>query len=171
MTHAGRCIGSVLVLVTSLACSKEAATPAPDTQADVGAIVAVREREAALLATGNMDSLLQQVYSEDVTFHPPNEPAVHGRDAAKTWGDAMFAQFTMTARYTGSETAVSGDMAVDPYTATLTITPKAGGAPMEEQIKGIHVLRRQADGTWRIVYDGWNTNAPAPPPPPAATKR
>ena len=70
MSHARRWIGSALVALTALACAREAATPAADTQADVAAIIAVRDREAALLAAGSMDSMLAQVYSDDVLFHP-----------------------------------------------------------------------------------------------------
>ena len=165
-------LASALLMAATLGCAKESSPPQADTQADAAAILAVRDREAALLAAGQTDSLLATVYSDDITFLPPNEPMVQGREAAKAWAGAMLAQVTMTARYESlQQPVVTGDLAVDTYTATLTLTPKAGGAPMEEQIKGIHVLKRQADGTWRIVLDTWNTNAPAPPPPPAAGKK
>ena len=60
-------------------------------------------------------------------------------------------QITMTGRYTSSEVSVSGDWAVDRYTATLTATPKAGGSATEEKIKGVHIMKRQPDGTWKVV--------------------
>lgn len=148
------------------ACSKPAATPA-DTSADEAAIRAVLQQESMMLATGNADSVLT-VYTDDVKFLPPNEPMVDGAAAAKAWAGGMFAQMSLTAKYTSSSVQVSGDMAVDRYTATLTMTPKAGAA-MTEQIKGIHVLRKGADGTWKIAQDTWNSDAPpaAPPGPPA----
>ncbi len=146
------------------ACAKPAATPA-DTSADEAAINAVLQRESMMLATGNADSVLT-VYTDDVKFLPPNEPMVDGAAAAKAWAGGMFAQMTLTAKYTSSIVAVSGDMAVDRYTATLTITPK-GGAAMSEQIKGIHVLRKGADGSWKIAVDTWNSDAPPAAPPSA----
>jgi ketosteroid isomerase-like protein len=38
---------------------------------------------------------------------------------------------------------------------------------MTEQLKGVHVMRKGADGSWKIAVDVWNTDAPTPPPPPA----
>jgi ketosteroid isomerase-like protein len=45
------------------------------------------------------------------------------------------------------------------------VTPKAAGAkPTTETIKGLHVLRRQTDGSWKIIQDIWNNDAPPPAP-------
>ena len=152
--------GLSLVLVAACA---PAGSPA-DTAADVAAINAVREQEMALVAAGSADSLAA-VYAADVVVMPPNEPAVNGMEALRTWAQAMFGQMSMTGRYTSSQVTVAGDWAVDRYTAVLTATPKAGGAAMEEQIKGVHIMHRGADGAWRIAQDVWNSDAPPPPPP------
>jgi ketosteroid isomerase-like protein len=86
--------------------------------------------------------------------------------ALEAWWNGMLTQATLTARYTSSEVTVSGDWAVDRYTGEITITPKAAGAaPMTETIKGVHVLQRGADGSWRIVQDVWNSDAPPPAAP------
>jgi ketosteroid isomerase-like protein len=31
-----------------------------------------------------------------------------------------------------------------------------------ETIKGVYVLHRQADGSWKIAMDVWNADAPPP---------
>lgn len=158
----------VLVTVAALACTKPASKP--DSQADVAAINGVRERELAFVNTGNLDSLMT-VYSSDIVSMPPQEPAVTGQDGIRKWGEAMFAQVALNVRYTSSEVSVSGDWAVDRYTATLTATPKAGGSAVAETIKGVHIMKRQPDGTWRIAQDVWNSDAPLPSSPPLpATK-
>jgi ketosteroid isomerase-like protein len=48
-------------------------------------------------------------------------------------------------------------------TYTMTLTPrKAGAKPLPtEEGKYIEVLKRQGDGSWKIIYDIWNPNAPA----------
>jgi uncharacterized protein (TIGR02246 family) len=148
-------------------CSPPAAQD--NTEADVAAINAVRDREITLVVAGNIDSLVA-LYTPDVAMMPPNEPAVNGQDALRTWTEAMVSQATVSGRYTSSEVTVSGDWAVDRYAGVLTATPKAGGAPMEEQIKGVHIMKRGTDGVWRIAQDVWNTDAP-PPPPPAPAKQ
>jgi len=148
------------------ACTRQA-PPAVDTAADVAAINAVRAREVAALSSGNIDSALA-VYTSDVQMMSPNEEIIVGSAALRTWFENFLATATVTARYTSSVIDVSGDLAVDRYTGELTMTPKAAGAaPMTEVIKGVHVMRRQADGSWRIAQDVWNADAAPPPPPPA----
>lgn len=168
MTSSRQWMVPVLVTVAALACTKPASQP--DAQADVTAINGVREREMAFVSTSNVDSLVT-VYTSDVTFMAPNEPAVQGQDALRKWGEATFGQITMTGRYTSSEVSVSGDWAVDRYTATLTATPKAGGSAIEEKIKGVHIMNRQPDGTWRIAQDVWNSDAPLPSSPPLPARK
>jgi ketosteroid isomerase-like protein len=59
---------------------------------------------------------------------------------------------------------VAGDWAIQRYAYQLTLTPKAGGQSMEERGKGIHIFRRQPDGSWLIVQDIWNSDAPPAAP-------
>jgi ketosteroid isomerase-like protein len=145
------------------ACAEQAA--APDTAADVAAINALREREAAMLNTGNVDSLLT-VYATDVHMMPPGEPAQIGHASLRPYIEGMFGAVSLSAKYTSGGVVVAGDWAIDRYTAELTITPKAaGGMPTTEVIKGLHICQRQADGSWKIAYDVWNMDAPPPAPP------
>lgn len=167
MKNSGQWLVPVLATAAAFACARPA--PQADTEADVAAINGIREREVALASSGSMDSLLT-VYASDVHWMPPNEPAVHGEEALRKSWEAMLGQVTLNVAYTSSEVSVSGDWAVDRYTGVITATPKAGGSPTVEQIKGVHIMKRQPDGTWRIAQDVWNSDAPAPPsPPPPAT--
>jgi ketosteroid isomerase-like protein len=142
--------------------------PPADTAADERAINAVREREITAFSAGAVDSLLA-VMDPDAVMMPPNEPIVVGTDAVRTWAQTMASQVTVNARYTGSKININGDWATERYTAVLRFTPKAGGAAAEDVLKGIHIYHRQPDGSWRIVQDVWNADAPpqAPAPPPA----
>ena len=57
----------------------------------------------------------------------------------------------------------SGDVAYAVGTYRMALTPKKAGAkplPVDEG-KYIEVLKRQDDGSWKIVYDIWNPSAPA----------
>lgn len=157
-----------MTVMTAFGCARPANQT--DTRADVAAINETREREIALVATGDANRL-SSVYTSDVAMMPPNEPAVHGQDAMRKWAEATFGQVTMSGRYTTSDVSVAGDWAIDRYAGVLTITPKGGGSPTEEKIKGIHIMKRQPDGTWLIAQDVWNSDAPPPASPPApATK-
>jgi ketosteroid isomerase-like protein len=173
MMNSGRWMLPVLLtMVTSVGCApSEPQTDAQtDTQADASAINQVREREISLVGTGDINKLLT-VYTSDVVVMPPNEPAVTGHDAVRKWGEAMFGQATITGRYTSSQVTVSGDWAADRYVGVLTVTPKAGGSPAEEKIKGVHIMKRQPNGAWLIAVDIWNTDAPPPPSPAPPAKK
>jgi ketosteroid isomerase-like protein len=153
-------------LAVAAGCAPGNATPEPvDTAADVAAINALREHEAEVINSGS-SAALGEVYAPNIVMMAPNEPVQSGLAALTTWWDGMASQVTLSARYTSSEVTVSGDWASDRYTGEITITPKAGGAPMTETIKGIHVLQKGADGSWRVVQDVWNSDTPAEPAPP-----
>lgn len=176
MRHPARWIVVVIAGAALQACATKAEPPAQtgqaNTEKDVAAVNAVQDREIAMVATGSADSLAT-VITSDAELMPPDEPAVHGLDAVKKWAEeTMFSQASVSGRYTSSDVTVSGDLAVARYTGELTITPKAGGAPVTERLKGIHVMKRQPDGSWKIAQDVWNSDAPAgPPPPPPAKKK
>ena len=51
--------------------------------------------------------------------------------------------------------------AIEHYNGVMAVTPKKGGPILEEHVRGIHVYRRQPDGSWRIAQDIWNAEPPA----------
>jgi uncharacterized protein (TIGR02246 family) len=140
-----------------------------DTSADVAAITALAEREMAAFTAADT-AALEAVFAADALLMAPGEPVVRGLPAMITWTRAMHEAFTVAGEYTSSDVTVAGDLAVQRFTGRLTLTPKAGGDAMSETVKGIHVLRRQPDGSWKITQDVWNADQPPPAAPaPAAT--
>jgi ketosteroid isomerase-like protein len=100
--------------------------------------------------------------ADDIVIMPPNEPAVIGVPAARAWFAGFLRQFRVSAAYTSSKLVFAGDLAVEHYTGSLTMTPIAGGRPTTEVFKGLHVYRREASGAWKMVQDIWNSDtAPA----------
>jgi ketosteroid isomerase-like protein len=105
------------------------------------------------------------VYADDILLMPNHEPAVAGSAAVRAWYDKSLSQVTITGRHTSASVEVSGDLAVDHYAGELTVTFKAPGAkPMTEAMKGLHVYRRQADGSWKITKNIWNGDERLPEP-------
>ncbi|HUF23136.1 MAG TPA: SgcJ/EcaC family oxidoreductase [Vicinamibacterales bacterium] len=135
-----------------------------DTSADVAAINQLITREIAMFSSGDLTEL-SAVFAPDVVVMAPNEPAIQGRDALGSWANGIHAQFTVGVQYTSSDVSVSGDLAVHRFTGVLSMTPKAGGEGMSETVKGLHILRRQADGSWLITQDVWNADQPPPAMP------
>ena len=71
--------------------------------------------------------------------------------------DAMDLDITIN---TIEEAKVYGDLALTRCTYTLKMTPKAGGDEIvsEPDGKALTLYERQADGSWKIIYDCFNSN-------------
>lgn len=129
------------------------------TNDDLAAINKVREMEAATLTSADVSSVAQ-IYAAEVESISPGEPVLQGVDAVRGWLEAMLEEFEGTLKYTSSDVTILGDWAIEQYTATVTLTPKAGGESVVEYARGIHVYQRGADGAWRITRDIWNYGPP-----------
>ncbi len=64
----------------------------------------------------------------------------------------------MTVKY--EEVEASGDWAFVRGTYTQTVTPKAGGAATLVDGKFLAIWKRQADGSWKMYIDCFNSNVP-----------
>jgi ketosteroid isomerase-like protein len=129
----------------------------------------VVQRELAAGRANSADSFAV-VFTSEATVKPPNESPKTG-PALQSWFKTLFDSFTVDQiSYSDERIDVSGDMAVHYYAFDWTVSPK-GGSGTQEKGHGVHVLRRQADSSWKIVYDTWSTDSlPPPPPPPPAGK-
>lgn len=124
--------------------------------------------------SGCFGEKLAALLMDDAVALPPNEPMFRGKQSTRDYVRRMSEQFKISGEYTGAElVAAAGDVAVEHMTFRLTLQPISGGAPIVDEGKGVHVYRRQADGTWKIALDAWNSNAqpPAAPPPTTAGKK
>jgi uncharacterized protein (TIGR02246 family) len=130
-------------------------------QDDLRAIDEVRARELAALLGGDADGMVA-VFTDDCVVMPPNEPAIEGHAALRKWFNSLHEHSTLSGGYGESDVSVVGDWAIEHFTARLAVTPKAGGEAVDQENKGIHIYRRQPDGTWRIAHDIWNSDTPAP---------
>ena len=163
-------IGFAALLIWGAACQ-----PAPRTEsasmgaesstglsaAEEAAVRAV-DAEWARAATAGDGSAVAALYAADATLLPPGEPVRQGEAAKKYWVD-FTAGFSGPAELNTTTVEGRGDLAYAVGTYRMTLTPKKAGAkalPTEEG-KYIEVLKKQADGSWKIVHDIWNTNAPA----------
>jgi uncharacterized protein (TIGR02246 family) len=139
--------------------ASDAATAALSDQ-DKAAIRAVDTEWARAAKVGNGEAIAA-LYAPDATLLPPGEEMVKGDAAKKYWVDFANAYSgptelnTMTVEGGGGVASAIG-------TYSMTLTPKKAGAkPMpKEEGKYIEVLKRQDDGSWKIIYDIWNPNAP-----------
>jgi ketosteroid isomerase-like protein len=151
-----RILGCALLTAGAIACAPAGEQAADTSEADLQAVRDVRAQEAAAFNAGEISFAHA---SPDIMLMPPGEPAAMGTAAATAWGEAFLAEFSVELTYTTDNFFVSGDWAIEPYALTAVLTPVDGGDPLEEVGKGIHIYRRQADGSWKMTHDAWNFDA------------
>jgi len=101
------------------------------------------------------------IYAPDGMVMMSNMPASKGRDAIREHAAGMFAAVDFKdVKFTTADVDVSGDLAVETGTFSMTITPK-GGKAIEDKGKYITVWKRQADGSWKIHRDISNSDLEA----------
>jgi uncharacterized protein (TIGR02246 family) len=126
---------------------------------DEAAIRAVDAAWARAASAGD-EQALTALYASDATLLPPGEPIAKG-EAMKKYNAAMTAGFSGPTELTTTAVEGGGDLAyaVGEYRATLT-PKKAGAKPLPTEVgKYLEVLKKQGDGSWKIIYDMWSPNA------------
>jgi ketosteroid isomerase-like protein len=149
----------VLGVVTAMGLFAFSGVAVAGEKEDMAAIAKIREMEEASVNEATSEHATH-IYSQDVQYLPPNEPALEGAEAVKAWLDGMIEQVEVTLKYNYSNVTIQGDMAFEQYGGVVTMTPKAGGETMTENVRGIHIYQKGEDGGWRITHDIWNTDAP-----------
>jgi len=129
---------------------------------DIIAINEVLPQYAIAVNTGDFD-LWISLWADDGVQMPPDTPARTGkeqiREAMKPGFDQMNLDITI---HSIEETKVYGDLGLTRCTYTLKMTPKAGGETIIAMPDGkaLTLYERQSDGSWKIKYDIFNSNAP-----------
>lgn len=132
--------------------------------ADSVAIVGVTSRLVAAARAGNWDAWGAEYVANPVRF-PPHAPALVGKTATDAFNHASpkFSAFDGTVMFVAGK----GDVAVTSGTYTASAPAGKDGAgkatpAINDDGKFMQFLTKQADGTWKIARDIWNSNLPAP---------
>jgi uncharacterized protein (TIGR02246 family) len=144
--------GSVVALSS---CASPARDDSPDTKA---AVESIWNEYSASLNAGDLDRWLG-LWTEDGIQMPPGEPAVVGKKRIRTRNGAFLDRFTFDMTITNEEVQAAGDWAYARGAYKAKLTPKAGGDAVPIDGKYMTVLVRQADGSWKIHRDIFNSNA------------
>jgi ketosteroid isomerase-like protein len=100
--------------------------------------------------------------SNETVIMAPNQPAVIGLDAARSWWSSGFDLADAHFSYEPQELEIEGDLAVDRFHWTMETTPKSGGETTRDDGDCIWVWRRGTDGSWRISHAIWNSDNRSP---------
>jgi len=161
-------LGAAIVLMAvaaHLACSPPTGVgPGSDDPGEAAreAIRAVSDAEFKAVKEGDIDAHLA-VLGDDAVILPPNEAAIHGKPAFRASSETFYSQFTMERfDHSREELVVAGDWAFERWTVSMAVASREGGDAVSDQVKGIHIYRKQSDGNWKIVRDIWNSDNPVP---------
>jgi uncharacterized protein (TIGR02246 family) len=128
---------------------------------DPAAVRRVIDSTNALLieALNKEDAAAQSaLYTPDGMVMLSGMPAWKGRAGIEENAKGMFdAMDLKDAKFTTDNVEVSGDLAVETGTYSMTVVPK-GAKAMPDAGKYITVWKRQSDGTWKIYRDISNSD-------------
>ncbi len=132
-------------------------------EADIAAIEEFLDLYALAMTTGDLD-LWMSLYTDDTVKMQPDEPAIFGKENLRASFKPLFDNFNTSCVLYPEEAYVDGDLGYARGTYSISITPKAGGETISVMPDGkyLTILKRQADGSWKIYWDCWNSNVPPP---------
>ena len=145
-------IGVLLPAFLTVACNSAST---PDPTADRKAIAAATARFQAAENAGSVDEF-RSYFANDLVMMGPNEPPVIGADSVAALMRVFHDAFTVQVEYKSQEIVVFGDWGFDRGTEHYTVTPKAGGNPIQKSGNYLYVYRRQVDGSWKQSRVIWN---------------
>lgn len=147
-----------LAMVVTSGCVKKA-----DLEAERAAILKADADWSAAIGTKDPNAFAAFV-AADGTIMPPNSPAVGGSDAVVQWATETLAMpgFSVSWQATGAEVASSGDLGYTIGTYDLQ-GQMPDGTPMTDRGKYATVWKKQADGTWKVAVDIFNSDMPTMP--------
>lgn len=91
---------------------------------------------------------------------PPDSPPIVGKEQIRTRNKAVLDRFTFDLNITNEEVRVAGEWAFSRGIFKATLRPKGGGKITLVDGKYMTILQRQADGSWKVYRDIFNSNVP-----------
>ena len=99
-------------------------------------------------------------YTQDAKIMPPNREMVSGKQAIEAFWKTTLEMGMRKLSIETAEVGYDGNLAYDRGIITVSTGPEAG-QPVTVRSKYLVLLKRQADGPWKIAVDIWNTDNPA----------
>jgi len=160
-----RWAAGLAAVVAGMGC--QPSQPAELSQQDIAAIQAIAGKWTTAQMAADWTAM-GGLLADNIALFPPNLAPVEGRDAAMKFLQG----FPKLSAFTASSVDVSGrgDLAYDRGTYTFTTEAAPNAPSMSETGTYVAILRRQADGSWKVTRDIWHSDSPAPPPAAAAKK-
>jgi ketosteroid isomerase-like protein len=118
-------------------------------------IESVIDAELESMADDEIERYLT-LLAEDALFLPPDLPSIGGEEL-HAWLREFLGEWRIEwLGYRHNETEIRGDLAFHRFSYSWRLEPKRGGQLQVSHGKGLHILRRNSDGDWKIARETWN---------------
>ena len=104
----------------------------------------------AAVEAGDVDGLMSLATDDVVAMHPSGK-TTHGKEQLADDFRQFFAKFRMEQTVTCEESIVAGEWAFDRSRVITKLLPLGGGEPSEIRSRAVVILRRSADGSWKVA--------------------
>jgi len=132
-----------------------------DVEADIAAINDLYVQANLACSTGDAELYLS-IFTKDAVVLAPGSPAVNGEKELRPIIEGLFGMFDLELPYTVDEVVVPGDWAFARSSFQYSMTPKDSGETTKLIGKELDILKRQADGSWKIYIQSWSFDVPKP---------
>jgi ketosteroid isomerase-like protein len=159
---------NVLVALAVLGFAVSGCAKKVDLEAERAALLKTDADWAAAVASNNAEAFAS-FFAEDAIVQAPHLPQMNGIEAVRQWIDTSmsFPGFAVTWTATSAEVAASGEMGYTYGNFTFHIT-MPDGSPLDDYGKYATIWKKQADGSWKVAVDSFNSDVMMMPPPSAA---
>lgn len=96
-------------------------------------------------------------FAEDAIVDPPHGPALYGREA-NLFAKPMIENGEYNVSFDVKEVVIAGDWAFVRSAFTGTVGDRNSGELRNMKNGVAHTLERQPDGSWKVVFDIFNTD-------------
>ncbi len=129
-----------------------------DMEADIAAIKELYNQYCIAVSASDLDHFMS-LWDDDAIRMDHNNFAIFGKEKIRAHFKVRFDPFNnKMALYGETEIEVSGDLAFARGNVTLSITPKEKDTTTHFDVKFLDILKRQADGSWKIYIDSPSLN-------------
>ena len=150
-----------LMLLVGVACQPAAVEQqATTTGPDVEAIDAWLQQTIAAYNSGDAEAALA-LYADETLSMPPLEPPMDTEQERASM-QAFLGEYDIQLAANAEEIVVAGDLGVLRVTYNESWTPKGEGEAGEQRGTWLVILRKQADGSWKLWRDMWTDETPPP---------
>ena len=120
-------------------------------------VIAVSDEESNAISSGDAEGYFA-ILAADAVFMPPNIRPKAGAVLRQWLIEFLHEVRIEVLSSEHGQTVAADDFAWHEYSCSWKVTPRAGGQAQTTHFKGLHILNRLPDGSWKLSRNIWNLN-------------